>query len=101
MRAETSARRTEVATILRNRPRRYANWFRFGGDIEDSRDLPAFLTLIPSCLADQQHEIFNLAELLIGELGERHVQHRSDIMRAYIGGEIHSRDHRIAQVLFG
>src|ERR1700682_78404 len=88
-------------SILRNRPRRYANWFRFGGDIEYPRDLPALLTFIPRRLADEQHEIFHLAELLISELGERHVQHRSDVMRADIGGEIHSRYHRIAQVLFG
>ena len=69
--------------------------------VDHPHELARLLALVLDLLVGDDHEVAHLADLVLGELGDRHLEHRKGGVRARQRRHVEPADLRIAQVLLG
>ena len=82
MRAEPPAALAEIAARLRHGVARDHHRAVLDGDVGEPHHLPRLGAFVEDRLVDDHHDVAGLAVLVLGEFGDRHVQHRKRRVRA-------------------
>ena len=85
MRAEAAAALAEVAARLRHGPARDHHRPVLDRDVGEPDHLPGLVAFVQDRLVDDHDDVARLALLVVGELRDRHLQHRESRMRAVPG----------------
>ena len=99
MRAEAATALAEIAGGLVGRIVRHDHRPLLDRDVGEPHHLPCLETLVQDRLVDDHHHVAPGAVLVLGELGDRHLQHREGRVRAVPGRHLQPRDLGSAQVL--
>src|SRR3954452_23261780 len=85
MRAEPAAPAAEASRCFWHHPGRNRNWRLLGGHIDKPDELARFLAFVLDLLVSDHDEVARFANLVMRELGDRHVEHRKRRMRTMLG----------------